>query len=608
MRIPTVQLLADWLKAHLQNLLRWSDVATGRIHDPFESHQHDARILAESYSPATALVIAAHAARGGHAGAAALLQGYSRHLSELLADEATPPFTALFLQYFGLISLADLKALAGQENPPISRKAVEALDRTLCGYQDKLDVPINTHCAAMQVGVEILRFLHSGNADWGRVRLRLETVAGQQSESGFINDDLAGPSMSVAYHLFCMYLLAAPISRVAGKEPPPEAQELIQRADGIVGKGYGWLGQLLSNDGMIAQYGRSRYHASSQAAGAALLAAAGIEPEEASVRRFVGWMDHRRLPGDASTGLVAPVFAVTPNHCPPALRVGFESCAMVTVYNNLAMTILLDAMAWWTGVLPVIGSAGEARKAFFKGARARGCQIDAPVGLACLRSRGGYVLVNLQTDYRGYTPVGSLIHLRLGDDLHEKAVAPPFWADPRVSAEMPEGSVWEGPLLCGSAQDSCGTVHPPALLMQGRTLQCQGSASSIGLRGSGPDAEWVKTISLEPTALTIGWQLQTRAADQVLFAVVPCLLWDGIWQTELRFEGPEVRATRDGRTWRMVIHDREGKPLEGTWFLTPYRSTLSTSGITGRLQFPVAEDLAGDQAVAWTIRIELLPA
>jgi hypothetical protein len=606
MRIPTVHLLTDWLKAHLLNLLHWSEAETGRIHDPFESHQHDARILAESYSPATALVIAAAAVRRGHPEAGVLLQGYCRRIGELLADEQTPAFTALFLQYFGLMSLADLKAVAATENPPISAEQVQAFAATVTGYCDRLDVPINTNCAAMQAGVEVLRFLHAGAADWVRCKDRLDVVGGQQSESGFINDDLAGPSMPVAYHMLCMYLLAAALSRAAGMQLPAEAQESIRCADTIVGNGYNWLGHLLANDGMLAQFGRSRYHAFAQAAGAAMLAAAGMEPEDASVRRFVSWMNHHRLPADASTGLSAPVFAVTPNLCPPMLRVGFESYAMVTVYNNLAIAILLDALAWWTGQLPPIAMAPEARKAFYNAARARGCYADVQVGFVCLRSRAGYVLVNLQTDYRASTPAGSLMHLRLGDDLHERAAAPPFWADPRVSADVPEGSVWEGPLLCPATQDVCGTVHPPAFLMQGRTLGCQSTQVSIALRGAGPDAEWAKTILLEPTALTITWQLKTSLEDQALYAVVPCLLWDGRWQTQLRFDGPEVLATRDGRTWRLIVRDREGKPLTGTWFLTPHRSTLSTSGVTGQLRFPLAGTMAAGKAVEYVLRIELV--
>jgi hypothetical protein len=604
MRIPTLQLLTDWLKAHLQNLQHWSDPQTGRIHDPFESHQHDVGILAESYSPATALVIAAASVRRGHSEAGAFIQGYCRRIGDLLADKQTPPFTALFLQYFGLIALADLKAVAGLENPPIAAEPVQALGAALTAYRDRLDAPVNTNCAAMQAGVEILRFLHGGAADWTRCKHRLDVVSRQQTESGFINDDLAGPSMPVAYHMFCMYLLAAALSRVGGASLPAESQEPVRCADAIVGSGYAWLGHLLANDGMIAQFGRSRNHPFAQAAGAALLAAAGMESEDASVRRFVGRMEHYRLPADPGTGLRAPAFAVTPNLCPPLLRVGFESYAMVTVYNNLAIAILLDALAWWTGHLPPITAADDARKAFYNAARARGCYADAQVGFLCLRSRAGYVLVNLQTDYRGSAPAGSLVHLRLGDDLHEKAVAPPFWADPRVSAEAPEGSVWEGPLLCPASRDNGNAMPPPTFLMQGRTSGCESTQVSVALRGEGLDAEWGKTILLESAALTITWQLKTSVAGQSLIAVVPCLLWDGRWQTEFRFDGPEVLATRDGRTWRLIARDREGRPLQGAWYLAPHRSTLSTTGVTGQLRFPVAGTVAADQAIEYVLRME----
>ncbi len=127
MRIPTVQLLTDWLKAHLHNLQHWTDPRTGRILDPFESHQRGVRVPAESYSPATSLVIAARACRQGHPQVAPLLAGYSRRIRDLMADEATPAFTALFLQHFGLMALTDLKAIAGQEDPPIPAEQVAAL-------------------------------------------------------------------------------------------------------------------------------------------------------------------------------------------------------------------------------------------------------------------------------------------------------------------------------------------------------------------------------------------------------------------------------------------------------------------------------------------------
>jgi hypothetical protein len=606
MRIPTLQLLAEWLKAHLQNLHHWTDPATGRIHDPFESPRRDIRGPAESGGSATALFIAASQVRRGHPEAAALLQGYCRHILERLAEKATPAADAAFLRYFALLAIGDLKAVAAQEGSPVSAGEVGALAAALCGYQDRPEEPDHTHVAAMQAGIEVLRFLHGGAADWERCAQRLSAVRRQQGASGFLNDDPAGPSASAAYHMLSMHLLAAVLSRAAGTQMPADAQEVINGAAQIVGNGYEWLGHLLANDGMIAQCGAGRYHPFAQAAGAALLAAAGVEVEDACVRRFVGWMDHHRLPANRSAGLAAPVFAVTPNLCPPALRAGFEDAATVTGCNNLAMAILADALAWWTGNLPRLALAAEAHKAFFNGARARGCYADAQIGLVCLRNRG-YVLVNLRTDSRRTTPAGSLIHLRLGDDLHEKSVAPPFWADPRVSPDLPAGSVWEGPLLCPATQDAMKVVGPPTFLMQDVAAGYQPAPSCVTLQGSGPDAEWVKTVALEPTALNITWRLQTSTADQRLLAVVPCVLWDGSLQTQLRFEGAEVRASRCGRTWRMTIFDREGKPLPGGWVLTPWRSTLSTSGVTGQLRFAIADPVAPGVAIDWNIRIELVP-
>ncbi len=608
MRIPTVQLLSEWLKAHLQSLQHWTDPTTGRIRDPFESHPQDVRVQAGSYGPAPGLFIVAGQTRRGHPEAAALLQGYCRHILELLADNTTPAYTAAFLQYFGLLAIGDLKAVAGQEGSPIPVGQVDALTAALCGQPNPSEAPGNTHLVAMHAGIEILRFLHGGAADWARCAQRLNAVVQRQSSSGILADDPAGAATSVAYHMFSMYLLAAVLGRAGRVQMPVDAQEPLRCADQIVDKGYAWLGHLLANDGMIAQCGAGRYHPFAQAAGATLLAAAGVEAEDACVRRFISWMEHHRLPANASGGLVAAVFGVTPNFCPPPLRVGFEDSAKVSACNNLAIAILADALAWWTGELPPIAPAAEARKSFFNAARARGCHADAQVGLVCLRSRCGYVLVNLRTDQRGTTPAGSLMHLRLGDDLHEKSVAPPFWADPRVLADAPAESVWEGPLLCPAAQDNRQAFQPAPFLMQGQTLGCQTTQSSIALQGSGSDADWAKTIVLEPTALTITWGLQTNAPGQRLLTVVPCLLWDGTRQTQLRFEGAEVRAWQCGRTWRMTIIDQEGKPLPGSWLLAPGRGMLSTSGVTGQLRFTVADPVPPGVAINWSIRVELLPA
>jgi hypothetical protein len=608
MRIPTVQLLSDWLKAHLQSLQHWTDPTTGRVHDPFESHQYEARVPSGSHSPATGLFVVAIQTRRGQPEAASLLQGYCRRVLELLADNTTPAATAAFLQYFGLLAIRDLKAVAAQEGSPIPAGQVDELAAALCAYRGAPEEAARTHVMAMLAGVEILRFLHSGAADWGRCIQLLNAVGHRQGGSGFLNDDPAGPSAPVAYHMLSMHLLAAAASRAAGTQMPDDAQECLRRADHIASNGYGLLGHLLANDGMIAQCGNGRYHPFAQAAGAAILAATGVEVEDACVRRFLNWMDHYRLAANASAGLVAPLFAVTPNFCPPALRVGFEDSATVAACNNLAGAILADALGWWTGELPQIAPAAEARKTFFNAARARGCHADAEVGLVCLRGRYGYVLVNLETDFRGTTPAGSLIHLRLGDDLHEKSVAPPFWADPRVSADMPAESVWEGPLLCPAAQGSSGAAYPPAFLMQGRTTGCQTAQSSIALQGSGPDADWAKTILLEPAALSITWRLQTSAGGQALLVIVPCVLWDGALQTQLRFEGAEVRASRCGHTWRMIICDRQGKPLPGSWSLPRQRGALSISGVTGQLLFPAAKEVAPGVAIDWSIRIELLPA
>ena len=45
-------------------------------------------------------------------------------------------------------------------------------------------MPVNTNCAAMQAGVEILRCLHGGPADWSRCKQRLDIVVKQQSAGG----------------------------------------------------------------------------------------------------------------------------------------------------------------------------------------------------------------------------------------------------------------------------------------------------------------------------------------------------------------------------------------------------------------------------------------
>jgi hypothetical protein len=42
----------------------------------------------------------------------------------------------------------------------------------------------------------------------------------------------------------------------------------------------------------------------------------------------------------------------------------------------------------------------------------------------------------------------------------------------------------------------------------------------------------------------------------------------------------------------------------GAWFLTPHRSTLSTSGVTGRLQFPVVGAVTAGEAIEYVLRIE----
>lgn len=606
MRIPTALRLSQWLTSHLQNLLDWTDLRTGQIHDPFESHQLDAYILAESYSPATALVSAAASCRHGQPLLAPLIPHYCRRILDLLASPKTPPFTALFLQYFGLMAVANLKVLATQPNAPMNSQEAEEFIRILCSYTDRLDKPINANCAAMQAGVQFLRQVHSSQADWDRCNERLAVVAAQQDESGFINDDLAGPSMPVAYHMFCMYLLAAAMARLDAGALDAAGSESMARATMIVTDGYGWLGHLLGNDGQFAQYGRSRYHAFAQAAGVALLAASGMGGEDAAVRRCLTWMDHYRLSLDGQDGQPRSIFAVTTNNCPPAMRVGFESYAMVTVYNNLAMAILLDASAWWSGELRELSSAAIARRSFLDGARQRGCFGHATTGLIRLRSQAGYVLVNLRTDPRSTTPLGSLLHLCLGDDLHEKASAPPFWAEPRVQADASPVSVWEGPLLCDHTPESCSLAAIPPFVMQGRTLQCQSTPSSILLRCSGPGADWSKCIRMEPGRLEVHWQIQPNAAGQKLSAAVSCLLWDGVAQTHMWFDGPRIRATLAGASWQMTILDGKGQPLPGDWLLTSLRSTLSVSGVTGRLLFPLRETAGADASFEWTLRIETL--
>ncbi len=604
MRVPTELRLSQWLAAHLHNLQQWTEPQSGRIFDPCESHQHDAGIPAESYSPATALATVAMAARYGNQDAAALVPGYCTRIRNILASEDMPAFTALFVQYFGLIAADDLKALANTPQSPITPQDAAGFTDAVCAYTDRLDTPTNTNCAAMQAGVQMLRWSLRRQADWQRCMERLQVVASQQTDSGFINDDLAGPSMPVAYHMFSMYLLAAATVRAAADDQDAaspkssEADACLALASTIVTRGYAWLGRLLANDGMIAQYGRSRYHAFAQAAGLALLAAAGVDDEDAAVRRYLAWMDQYRTPEPTSA------FAVTANLCPPALRVGFESYATVSCYNNLTMTILLDAWRRWNSPLAPIAGAPEARRAFFAAAKETGCYGDAQTGLIRLRSRDGFVLMNLLTDYRGTTPAGSLMHVRLGDDLHEKASPPPFWADPRLQADAPAYGVWEGPLLCENPRDGCNLAAPPPFVMQGRALECNSTAGTLMLRCTGPGADWTKSLTLQPMLLKIDWQVRLTEPGQLLYACVPCLLWDGLEPTRLRFAEQYIDATSHGRTWRMTITPGEGQAFQDRWLLTPLRSLLSTSGVIGRLAFPLAQSIAAGTEISWTIRIE----
>jgi len=606
MHVPTEQRLSTWLTAHLQNLHRWTDPQSGRIFDPFESHQHGGAVLAESYSPATALATVAGLAHLGEPRAADLIGPYCRRITALLADESVPPFTGLFLQFFGLLAADDLKALAAGDTPGISAGQADEFIRNLCAYQVDLQEPINTNCAAMQAAVEILRHRQTGQCDWNRCAALLDLVASQQTPSGLINDALGAAAMPIAYHLFSVYLLAAGTCRADRDRLPAEAADVLAKADAIVRQGYAWLGHLLASDGMFAQYGRSRYHLFAQAAGAALLAAVQIPPDDACVRRYLAWMERHRLPAEPASGLEADLLAITPNCCPPALRVGFEPYATISVYNNLAHAILLDAARWWMQRLKTLDSAPQARRVFFEAARGRGFYGQIDCGLARLRTRDGYVLVNLQAHHRPLAPAGSLIHLRLGDDLHEKAAAPPFWADPALCTEAPHLAVWEGPALCEPSEPPNAAAVLPDVLMEGQLLEARAVQSTMALQWTGPQMDWTRTITLEPTALTLQWELDPKKAGRMVLAVVPCLLWDGRSQTTLRIDGPDVLATRTGQTWRMRILDRRNRAIKGHWYLAPDRSTLSTSGVTGRLLFCVSKATRTGRPVVYTLRTERL--
>jgi len=589
--------IAAWLRGHLANLRCWTELPSGRMFDPFESHRHDADVPAESHAPATALSACCAAADVGIERPTDLISAYAARCATLFASGEGPPEVRLLVQFFGLAAAADLTAASDKVAQAGSQ--LDHLISTLAAEPAVPEAPDEPALAAAAVAAELMRLTVADEADRQLLNDALERLASAQTETGFLAGR-AGASFSSAGHMLSLYILGSAVCRTTASNQSEPVRQVCDRAAGIIARGYWWLGQMLANDGMFAQFGRGMYRLAAQAAGAALLAAAQIPHDDPCTWRYLNWMARHRTRPD-ETACAADIFSVTPNLCPPALRAGYEPHAAVVPENCLALAALLDAYRWWKNLLRPLPNAAEARKAFFEAARSHGLYVDEATGLARFRGRAGYCLLLLEAAQQTATPTAVPVHLRLGDDLHEKAEPPVFWPEPRIAGNGPDAVLETAALKPASAAQQSAIIIGPS-----QPAQCQASASLLRLSGTADQTEWTKLVLIEPNALTLDWSLTARVSGRVVSAVIPCLLWDGRHTTSLRFDGPEVSATAAGRTWRLKITDHKNKPLKGTWKLHAKRSTLSVSGLVGWLEFPVGKTTRTGRTLHWRIRIERL--
>jgi len=542
----------------------------GLPEDPYETED------AESCSPAPAAFVLAQVARwsGLQPPLGKAFQLMSR-CAEILSARRHAPLCRVWIRFYALLTYLDLA-------PQAAGSGRDQWIEALRSDKDDRRPPVSAGCAALQIGTQLLlHHLGLSDIDLKQVKEDLALIAGQQLESGFINDNLREDEMPMARHLLILAHLAAAIP-VVRQSQDPAIQELITDMDGLFTRGFAWLLRFLTPDGSLAMVGKDAHQISTLGALLTVFAYAGMPPDSDPVLDALGWwLPFRREEG---------TFPVVPNHFPPGLRVGYEPEARFAACNSLAFAGMCLAARLWEGSregggvsLPA-GPQGPEGRRIEAIIREDGLWVDEASGYARLRSGDHFLAITLRKHAKNGTPAWQLFGVVLGGG---KCSPLP---EPRFRGEAPFESVWEG----FAVQDQDRWRVPDWKVSSSVQRQNEG----LELTVETADFAARKWLGFIGDRLVVEYQLTARRNLGACRGVWPILLSDGRNDAELKFARNVLSRSFKGESFSIAC------PEGFDWRLGLPRMFLSPSGAAALAFLTPAPFLPAGATARWSVVVE----
>jgi hypothetical protein len=361
----------------------------------------------------------------------------------------------------------------------------------------------------------------------------------------------------------------------------------MERIRGIVSRGLTWIDHFVAPDGSFSMTERSRDQFWTGGCLVFLYALRRGGQSAVTLNDHHDWWS-RFIKEDGTC-------SVTPNYFSNALRVGFENYSIMTMYDTLGFSYLLDAADIISADRPMdeLPETAAANDETFVDEEAGYVHIrrgTSSAGVSLRRHRGGF--------YGGYCPAMGMFNVVIGGGRLRPFPAPCYRVE-GLGVSMP---IRAAGVLSHGVYDGIRAFRGRANWGLDFTSNAGVSSrdDSLMLTKTFNGLKIVKSVRLTDTSIEISYDFQIDRPLDALLVTHPILLSDGKTDTALEIRGAEVTMTLGDETYRLTC--AQGYP----WSHHQERYLLSTSGITSQLYITVGRGIRAGGKLECTLLLEKL--
>lgn len=585
------------------------DEYTGELQDAFET------CYGEGYGPGTAAYILAglYQRFGEEKYLIGARLSLNRVFNKLQHPTDNSRFTDIFLYFFALKAYELIKEKCSTQDQNSWQELFKKLSYNFTPHNT------NGYCLLLSTSI-IHAMLGFGIVDCERLNSYINIIKNMQNRCGFINDTIQrerapttysrkkhrflniinkiqnryeifdNPAQKdmkpIAYHLFCCAVLAEPILWQK-RYFIAELNSTLKQIEKIVARGVEWIKHFIGSDGSFSMTERSRDQFWTAGCYAYLLALRGSAESDTLINKHLDWW-FRFLKEDGTC-------SITPNYFSNGLRIGFEYYSIMSMYNTLAFSYLLDAAKILSEkqILQALPAVAIEPHEIFTDTEAGYVHLrrgNSSAGISLRRHQGGY--------YGGYCTAMGLFNVVIDGSQLRPLPAPGYRplglgkSIPIQISDMLNHGVYEG-IRAFRGRKNWGLDFT-----ENADIQNQGDKVILTKKFNGMDIK--KSIQLHEKSLEIVYDFQINRSLDKLLVTYPILLSDGKINTILKIHGSEVTMAFGEDKYRLLC-------MEGyNWVHHQERYLLSTSGMTSQLYIKVGEKIRKGSSLKCSLLLEKL--